>query len=132
VAEPEVHDIALKHYGPLTEVSPTFLDGMLRRMAVSYHKYGTVENNCGPGGNIDAIKCALQRIEKTIETGNLEFLMDAANFCMMRFMWPKEGEYFRATDSDESPGLTTVAGDVVTGTKPAPPIFAQRKRHEGD
>ena len=33
-----------------------------------------------------------------------EYLTDAANYLMFAYMFPKEGAYFRATDSNESAG----------------------------
>lgn len=99
---------------PASEVSVEFHQGMVNRMAVSHHKYGFLADNVDPNGPIDPIKCALQRIEEYERTGNTEFLMDAANFCMIRFIVPRDGDYFKATDSDGSPGLTTVDGVVTT------------------
>lgn len=80
------------------------LQKMLNRMAVSEHKYGPIENN------YPSPKCALdnlvERIRMYEETGNTEWLLDAANFAVIEFLRPShEAPHFRATDSDESPGL---------------------------
>lgn len=104
------HEIKLKHAGPMSEISPEFLQGMLDRMAISFHKYGYVKNNCGPRGKVDALACIKQRLEQFEKTGNTEFLMDVANFGMIRHMFPKKGEYCESTDVDRSPGLTLVDG----------------------
>lgn len=45
-------------------------------------------------------------INKYQQTGNTEYLCDAANYLMFEFMYPqKEGAYFRATSSSESAGV---------------------------
>jgi hypothetical protein len=45
------------------------------------------------------------RIDKYVETGNTEYLVDAANFAMIEYMCPSiEGSYYTATDSEGSPG----------------------------
>jgi hypothetical protein len=42
---------------------------------------------------------------KTIPPGNTEYLIDAANYCMIEFLYPKHPDaFFRPTDSDESNG----------------------------
>lgn len=84
-----------------SEVSQTFLQGMADRMAVSFHKYGKVKDATG----LDNLKNLEARLEKYRETGNTEWLMDAANFAMIEFMVPQmEGAHYRPTDSKESPG----------------------------
>lgn len=96
---------------PDTEYSVEFLQGMVDRMAVSYHKYGAVAD--AYPHPVNALKSLQQRLEKYLETGNTEFLIDAANFCMIEFLRPSvDGATFRATDSDESPGRTTNRGWV--------------------
>lgn len=96
---------------PATEYSHHFLQGMVDRMAVSFHKYGAV-NDAYPD-RVDAIASLQKRLETYAETGNTEFLMDAANFAMIEFMRPRHPDaYFKATDSDESPGRITTSGNV--------------------
>lgn len=74
------------------------------RVAVSYHKYGPAKTNFGDK-LVDAIKSHGLCIEKYKETGNTEYLLDAANYLMFEFMYPqKEGAYFKATDNDGSAG----------------------------
>ena len=74
------------------------------RVAVSYHKYGPAKTNFGDK-LVNAIKSHDLCIEKYEETGNTEYLLDAANYLMFEFMYPqKEGTYFKATDSDGSAG----------------------------
>jgi hypothetical protein len=95
------------------EVSEFFHDGMRSRMAVSFYKYGPVAD--GYPGKVDALKSLEQRIDKYLETGNAEFLMDAANFCMIEFMHPSNPQaFFQGTDSDQSPGrIEKCSGEAV-------------------
>lgn len=102
-------------YGaPASEFSESFVDGMRRRMAVSYHKYGLREDSVG---KVMAIEAAIQRIEKYQDDGNTEWLVDAANFVMMEFMAPQHPDsHYRATDSGESPGRPVVTSQGVRVT----------------
>lgn len=108
----DARDLGLVARGmPDTEYDTRFLQGMLDRMAVSYHKYGSVVK--AYPHDVSALKSLQQRLDKYLETGNTEFLMDAANFCMIEFIRPSvAGAHFAATDSDESPGRTTLRGKV--------------------
>ncbi len=101
----------LKPASPSSEYNETFLQGMLDRMAVSYHKYGPVAE--GYPDRVDALESLRLRIERYLETRNTEFLIDAANFCMIEFMHPRlEGAHFEPTDSSESPGRVTASGNI--------------------
>lgn len=81
-----------------------FMQGMIDRMAVSFHKYGDVADS-----KQDLEANVERRIAKYRLTGNTEWLIDAANFCMIEFMRPTEEEaHFRPTDSHESPGVHRV------------------------
>lgn len=72
-------------------------------MQVSFHKYGPVAN--AYPHKVNALESLHKRLEKYAETGNTEFLIDAANFAMIEFMFPAHpNAHFRATDSHESPG----------------------------
>ncbi len=74
------------------------------RVEVSYHKYGSAADNFG-AKCVDAIKSHDLCIRKYLETGNTEYLCDAANYLMFEFMYPQhENAHFRATSSDESAG----------------------------
>lgn len=88
-----------------TEFSEDFTEKMKNRMITSYYKYGKVADNYG-NQNVNAIKSLEKRIQKYKETGNTEWLVDAANFAMIEFMYSQhENAHFQATDSDKSPGL---------------------------
>jgi hypothetical protein len=110
-----------------TQVSDTFLAGMVARMEMSYFKYGDVKEAYPE--KIDALASLQQRLRKYEDTGNTEFLMDVANFAMIEFMFPrKAGAFFQATDSDQSPGRTTTLG-VETDR---PNIVRHHYSHDGD
>lgn len=95
---------------PKSEYSQQFLQGMVNRMAVSFFKYGAVRE--AYPHKVDALASMEQRLKKYKETGNTEFLLDASNFLMIEFMHPGHPEaHFNATDSDASPGRTTVEGE---------------------
>lgn len=90
---------------PDSEFSVEFAQGMLDRMSMSYFKYGLVSE--AYPSKIDAIKSLHQRLNKYAETGNTEWLMDAANFAMIEYMYPKHDKaHWKATDTHESPGRT--------------------------
>ena len=88
-----------------TEYSNKFDELRKSRVELSYYKYGQVKENYSKG-RIDALKSLDLCIKKYNETGNTEYLCDAANYLMFEFMYPqKEGAYFKATDSKESAGV---------------------------
>lgn len=95
--------------GAPTEVSRTFIQGMADRMAVSFHKYGAVKQAYPK--DVDAIASLKTRLERYLEDGNTEWLMDVANFAMIEFMLPRHPKaHYRPTDSNESPGRTKTDG----------------------
>jgi hypothetical protein len=76
---------------------------MANRMAVSEEKYGSIDDNY-PAAN--ALATLHQRLAKYAETGNTEWLLDVANMALIEHLRPSVPEaHFRATDSDESPGI---------------------------
>lgn len=94
---------------PMDHYSLTFLQGMVNRMLTSYHKYGHSRTAVERG--VDPLESSKQRVEKYKETGNTEYLMDAANYLMMEFMYPSvEGAYFDA--ASKSPGRTLRSGRI--------------------
>lgn len=104
---------------PPSEYSAQFLQGMVDRMAVSFHKYGAVAD--GYPDRVNAIESLELRLRTYLgdpdhpkpTDGNTEFLMDVANFAMIEFMHPRHPDaYFKSTDSDESPGRITTSGNV--------------------
>lgn len=86
---------------PKTEYSEEFWRGMVARMGISFHKYGPVKDT--HENNPENVR---QRLKAYAETGNTEYLMDAANYCMMEFMHPVHpNAHFTPTDDDGSPGI---------------------------
>jgi hypothetical protein len=80
---------------------------MINRMSVSYHKYGPVAQ----AGGIAKLESAGARVAMYLETGNTEWLIDAANFLMMEFMYPLHPEaHYRPTNSSEAIGRMDVRG----------------------
>ncbi len=82
---------------------------MANRMAVSEQKYGVLEINYpGPGNSLASL---IERLGKYDDTGNTEWLLDVANQAVIEFLFPSHAlAHFRATDSDESPGIPGVLG----------------------
>lgn len=94
-----------------TEFSEDFARGMRDRMVVSFYKYGPVAE--GFPHKVNAITSLTDRLRKYAETGNTEFLMDAANFAMIEYMHPAHpAAFFEGTDSDQSPGRRSRRGTV--------------------
>jgi hypothetical protein len=100
--------MANEHLG---EVSETFIEGMKKRMYVSYYKYGPLRNAFPH--KVDALESLRLWLDEYSKTGNTEYLIDAANFCMIEFMFPRlPGAYFKPTDSDGSPGRILIDGEA--------------------
>lgn len=86
-----------------TEVSEVFIRAMKDRMVMSFYKYGLLTE--AYPRKVDAVGSMMERVRKYAETGNTEFLVDAANFAMIEFMHPRHpGAFFQPTDDDASPG----------------------------
>ena len=87
------------------EYSDRFDELRRNRMEMSYYKYGPVRKNYATG-NIQAISTLKKCLEKYKETGNTEYLVDAANYAMLEYMYPQHPKaHFRATSSEESAGI---------------------------
>ena len=84
------------------------------RVEVSHYKYGSARKNFG-SGRVDALATAELCIEKFKKTKNLEFLVDAANYLMFRYMYPLPGDFFKATDSNESAGVVGTPINMESG-----------------
>lgn len=75
------------------------------RVEVSFYKYGPAKDNFGEK-LVNAIESHDLCVKKYLETGNTEYLCDAANYLMFEFMYPQhENAHFKATGSDESAGV---------------------------
>lgn len=91
--------------------SRKFHDMMDDRMLVSHYKYGSTCE--GYPEKSEAWKNIEVRVAKYHETGNVEYLIDAANFCMIEFMHPSHPKPFlKATDSNGSPGIAYRDGSL--------------------
>ncbi len=92
-----------------SEYSTKFDELRKNRVETSYFKYGSAKKNFSTG-NVNALESMKLCVEKYIETGNTEFLCDAANYLMFEFMYPQhERAHFRATDSSESAGIVGIS-----------------------
>lgn len=91
------------------EYSDRFDQLRKNRVETSYFKYGPAKKNFSTG-NVNALETMKLCIDKYKETGNTEFLCDAANYLMFEFMYPQhEKAHFRATDSQESAGIVGIS-----------------------
>lgn len=91
------------------EYSERFDELRKNRVKTSFYKYGPVKVNFGKK-LVESIPTAEICIEKYRQTGNTEYLLDAANYLMFEFMYPqREGAFFKATDSGESAGIVGTA-----------------------
>lgn len=113
---PPTANLVLSNGAPDGQIAPRFLQGMINRMATSFHKYGHVRDNFPD--RINAISCLEDRLDLYRETGNTEWLMDVANYAMIEFMYPRHrNAHFRPTSAEESPGRITTEGKRTKHTK---------------
>ena len=91
------------------DYSEKFDDIRKAMVITSHYKYGSVRNNFGNLGGVDAIETLKMCLEKFEQTHNTEYLADVANYAMFRFMFPKQGEFYKATDSNGSAGLSGIS-----------------------
>lgn len=102
-----------------TEYDPNFDELRKNRLVVSYYKYGPVRVNYGKK-LIDAIASMERCVSKYQETGNTEYLVDAANYLMFEFMYSThEKSHFRATSDDESAGIVGMCANEINSFKDA-------------
>jgi hypothetical protein len=95
--------VVLRGGSPSTQYSEKFLQGMVDRGLMSFSKYGHIKDSVEKG--MDPVSEVRARLRKYWSTGNTEWLIDAANYCMIEFMHPSHPEaHFRSTDSSESDG----------------------------
>lgn len=84
-----------------TEYSDVFDDIRKKQMIMSFYKYGALKDNYQKFKCMKALENVQLRIQKYKETGNTEFLADAANFLMIEFVHPSiEGAKYTPTDND--------------------------------
>lgn len=93
---------------PEDHISQEFIQLMLNRMAVGFYKHGHFKD-CS---EVDFIENARLRLKLYQETGNKEHLVDAANYLMGEFSFPKvAGAYFQTHDN-ASPGVVGTDGKI--------------------
>ena len=89
-----------------TEYSDRFDELRQNRVEVSFYKYGTAKDNFWEK-LVNVLESHDMCIKKYRETGNTEYLCDAANYLMFEFMYPQmEGAHFQSTDSSGSAGIS--------------------------
>ena len=87
------------------EYSDWFDELRQNRVETSFYKYGTAKDNFGMKLT-NAVKNHDLCMKKYEETGNTEYLCDAANYLMFEYMYPQHPKaHFRATGSSESAGI---------------------------
>lgn len=87
------------------------------RVETSYYKYGPARKNFGTG-NVQAIPTMELCVKKYQDTGNREYLVDAANYLMFEYMFPQHPKaYFRATGSSESAGIVGISVKEIESIK---------------
>lgn len=74
------------------------------RIEMAHYKYGPAKINFGDG-LVNAMETMNNCVAKYKETGNTEYLLDAANYLMFEFTYSKHpNAHFKATDSCGSAG----------------------------
>ena len=67
---------------PPSQYRLAFLQGMIDRLTFGFCRYGHIAESAK---TCDIVKTLRDRVKKYEDTGNTEFLIDAANFCMIEF-----------------------------------------------
>lgn len=110
-----------------TEFSDEFVHKMQNAMCVSFYKYGALAE--AYPSKLDAVASLKLRLDKYAETGNTEYLVDAANFAMIEFMRPRHPKaHYKATDADGSPGRVALNAAIYD----APMQYANRDIADAD
>jgi hypothetical protein len=110
---------------PSEQVDGVFLQGMINRLAVGFHRYGPLDPK-----RADWVKTLELRLRAYKETGNIDFLIDVANFAMFEWRFPQL-EDAHSDPSAPSPGIIVYeTGEHRQGStyKPAEAFH----NHEGD
>lgn len=102
IKSPEEIDVGLNDVLK-KEYSEQFDNERKRRMEISYYKYGPARDNYA-SGRVDALATAYLCLDAFKKDHNLEHLIDAANYLMLRFKYPMPGDHFTPTDSSGSVG----------------------------
>ena len=90
------------------DFSEDFFAKMKGSMLQSHYKYGWVSDTYPELA--DAIACLKQRLELYEKDGNIDHLVDVANFAMIESMYPRHpNAHFERLSSDKSPGLVGIS-----------------------
>lgn len=134
---------------PEDQIEVPFIQGMINRMCFGFYNYGHARRKHDRPDNIKNMLIRLikyvgfTRVQQALAelksnfgseygSGNIEFLMDEANYAMMEFMVPSHPEaHLRPTESHESPG-SHVAGRIVKSKHELKPQHNVRQPKEGD
>lgn len=68
-----------------TEWSPQFEFLMRNRLIMGAFRYGLLSEKRKKGKKWDLLEPIRKKVEKYEETGNVEYLVDAANYCLLAF-----------------------------------------------
>jgi hypothetical protein len=68
-----------------TEWSPEFEQLMRNRLLMGALRYGTLEHKRKVGSKWDLMGAVKKKIALYDETGNLEYLVDISNYCLLEF-----------------------------------------------
>jgi len=110
---------------PPEQYSVPFLQGMLNRLAVGFHRYGPLDKD-----RAHWIKTIELRLKAYKETGNIDLMHDVANFAMFEWRFPQH-ENAHSDPSAPSPGII----DGRTGEHRQGSSYKPAERfhdHEGD
>jgi hypothetical protein len=109
---------------PEEQLDRKFLQGMINRLAVGYHRYGPLDPH-----RAHWIETLELRLKMYKDTGNIDFLMDIANFAMFEWRFPQHPEA-HSDPNAKSPGIIDgVTGEHRQGSR-TKPVTAYD--HEGD
>ena len=99
----KLHAETIRLAGPVEEFSFEFVQRMANRMAVSYHRYGPLAG--AYPHKAKALASLRERLDLYELDGNIEWLIDAANYALIEYLHPSHPDaHFKATDADASPG----------------------------
>lgn len=84
------------------DFSEDFIQKMRNRVMTSHFKYGPARDSFK---KVNAVATAMLELVTYLETGNREYLVDAANYIMFEYMFPAlPHSHFHAGDSHQSAG----------------------------
>lgn len=84
-----------------TEYSEDFDTKRKRAMVMSFYKYGVASKNYPDG--VDAIASLRKQLEAYDADGNMDHLVDVANYAMLEYMFPRHKDaHYSPTDSSGS------------------------------